>query len=167
MFYPVLTRARSANGRKRRVEFSWSATLIDTNTIFFKNLSIPNQILNIYKRTFTFCCKNEWNDSKCFVWILDAIASGEMVRLAPSLKSQKGAIWTKAPTEFEWWEVDIVFRISGRGRIGADGMAFWYTTEQGDYNGNSFGSSDRWNGLGVLFDSFDNDNAHNNPVSFF
>lgn len=90
-----------------------------------------------------------------------------MVRLAPSLKSQKGAIWTKAPTEFEWWEVDIVFRISGRGRIGADGMAFWYTTEQGDYNGNSFGSSDRWNGLGVLFDSFDNDNAHNNPVSFF
>ncbi|XP_063701654.1 protein ERGIC-53 [Culicoides brevitarsis] len=93
----------------------------------------------------------------------NAIASGEMVRLAPSLKSQKGAIWTKTRTEFEWWEVDIVFRISGRGRIGADGMAFWYTTEQGDYHGNSFGSSDTWNGLGVIFDSFDNDNGHNNP----
>ncbi|KAL0268079.1 UNVERIFIED_CONTAM: hypothetical protein PYX00_010151 [Menopon gallinae] len=26
-----------------------------------------------------------------------------------------------------------------------------------------FGSSDRWTGLGVIFDSFDNDNKHNNP----
>ena len=26
-----------------------------------------------------------------------------------------------------------------------------------------FGSSDRWNGLGLFFDSFDNDNKHNNP----
>jgi len=93
----------------------------------------------------------------------NAIASSEMVRLAPSLKSQKGAIWTKQPTNFDWWEVDIVFRVSGRGRIGADGLAFWYTTQQGDYNGNVFGSSDPWNGLGIIFDSFDNDNAHNNP----
>ena len=26
-----------------------------------------------------------------------------------------------------------------------------------------YGSSDMWNGLGVFFDSFDNDNKHNNP----
>lgn len=26
-----------------------------------------------------------------------------------------------------------------------------------------FGSSDQWNGLGVFFDSFDNDNKRNNP----
>ena len=26
-----------------------------------------------------------------------------------------------------------------------------------------FGSSDKWNGLGIFFDSFDNDNKHNNP----
>jgi hypothetical protein len=26
-----------------------------------------------------------------------------------------------------------------------------------------FGSSDQWIGLGVFFDSFDNDNKHNNP----
>lgn len=39
----------------------------------------------------------------------------------------------------------------------------WYTTEKGDYNGDVFGSSDKWTGLGVFFDSFDNDNKHNNP----
>lgn len=96
-------------------------------------------------------------------FILDAIASSESVRLAPSLRSQKGAVWTKAKTNFDWWEIDVVFRVSGRGRIGADGLAIWYTTEKGDYNGEVFGSSDKWTGLGVFFDSFDNDNKHNNP----
>ncbi|KAJ0170116.1 hypothetical protein K1T71_014044 [Dendrolimus kikuchii] len=93
----------------------------------------------------------------------NAIASGESVRLAPSLRSQKGAIWSKQPINFDWWEVDIMFKVTGRGRIGADGLAFWYTTQKGDYTGEVFGSSDRWNGLAVIFDSFDNDNKHNNP----
>lgn len=42
-------------------------------------------------------------------------------------------------------------------------QAFWYTTTKGDYNGPVFGSSDKWNGLAIFFDSFDNDNKHNNP----
>ena len=25
------------------------------------------------------------------------------------------------------WEVDLTFKVTGRGRIGADGLAFWYT----------------------------------------
>ncbi|XP_049882972.1 protein ERGIC-53 [Pectinophora gossypiella] len=93
----------------------------------------------------------------------NAIASGESVRLAPSLRSQKGAIWSKQPVNFDWWEVDIMFKVTGRGRIGADGLAFWYTAARGDYAGEVFGSSDRWTGLGLMFDSFDNDNKHNNP----
>lgn len=93
----------------------------------------------------------------------NAIASGENVRIAPSMRSQKGAIWTKSKTTFDWWEVDIIFRVTGRGRIGADGLAFWYTENKGAYDGNVFGSSDKWVGLGVFFDSFDNDNKHNNP----
>lgn len=39
---------------------------------------------------------------------------------------------------------------------------FRYTATKG-YEGPVFGSSDKWNGLGVFFDSFDNDNKHNNP----
>lgn len=96
-------------------------------------------------------------------FLLDAIASAENVRIAPSLRSQKGAIWTRSQTNFPWWEVEIVFRITGRGRIGADGLAFWYTSEKGAYTGEVYGSSDKWVGLGVFFDSFDNDNKHNNP----
>ncbi|GLV39697.1 ergic53 [Carabus blaptoides fortunei] len=93
----------------------------------------------------------------------NTIASSENVRIVPSLRSQKGAIWTRQPTNFEWWEVDIVFRVTGRGRVGADGLAFWFTETKGAYDGDVFGSSDQWVGLGVFFDSFDNDNKHNNP----
>ena len=52
--------------------------------------------------------------------------------------------------------------MTGRGRIGADGLAFWFTSTKG-FEGPVFGSSDKWNGLGIFFDSFDNDNKHNNP----
>ncbi|KAH1006628.1 hypothetical protein HUJ05_007342 [Dendroctonus ponderosae] len=96
----------------------------------------------------------------------NAIASSDNVRLAPSLKSQKGAIWTKNPVPFDYWEVDLLFRVTGRGRVGADGLAFWYTQSKGAYDGEVFGSSDKWNGLGVFFDSFDNDNKHNNPYIY-
>jgi len=92
----------------------------------------------------------------------NAIASEESVRITPSLRSQKGMIWSRLMTSFDWWEVEINFRVTGRGRIGADGLAFWYTANKG-FEGPVFGSSDQWNGLGVFFDSFDNDNKHNNP----
>lgn len=92
----------------------------------------------------------------------NAIASEESVRITPSLRSQKGMIWARSPTNFESWEAELQFRVTGRGRIGADGLAFWYTATKG-FEGPVFGSSDKWNGLGIFFDSFDNDNKHNNP----
>ena len=65
------------------------------------------------------------------VSFLDAIASEESVRITPSLRSQKGSIWSKLATTFDWWEVEIQFRVTGRGRIGADGLAFWFTSTKG------------------------------------
>ncbi|UYV62867.1 LMAN1 [Cordylochernes scorpioides] len=92
-----------------------------------------------------------------------------------------GSIWAKNKTNFNWWEVELVFRITGRGRLGADGLvsiclafyslnlsglcvvqAFWYTDRRG-VEGPVFGSNDNWNGLGIFFDSFDNDGKSNNP----
>ena len=61
----------------------------------------------------------------------NAIASEESVRITPSLRSQKGMIWSKQPTSFDWWEVEIQFRVTGRGRVGADGLAFWYSLNKG------------------------------------
>jgi len=91
-----------------------------------------------------------------------ALASPEQVRITPSLRSKKGSLWTRSPTNFEAWEVEVAIRVTGRGRIGADGLALWYTNDRGT-EGDVFGSSDKWKGVGVFFDSFDNDGLQNNP----
>lgn len=101
---------------------------------------------------------------RVFFWSLGghALASRDQVRVTASLRSQKGWMWTKLPTTFDFWEVEITFRVTGRARVGADGLAFWFTSEAGR-DGPVFGSSDYWHGLGVFFDSFDNDGQQNNP----
>lgn len=85
-----------------------------------------------------------------------AIASNDQIRLTPSIRSQKGRIWSKNAIQVADWEIEVVLRVNGRGRVGADGMAIWYTDKMGT-EGPVFGSNDNWNGLGIFLDSFDND----------
>ncbi|XP_068781446.1 protein ERGIC-53-like [Struthio camelus] len=92
----------------------------------------------------------------------NAIPSADQIRITTSLKSQRGSVWTKNKSMFEYWEIEVTFRVTGRGRIGADGLAIWFTEEQG-LEGPVFGAADEWNGVGVFFDSFDNDGKKNNP----
>jgi Legume-like lectin family len=33
-----------------------------------------------------------------------------------------GSVWSKEVNTHEDWEAEVVFRVSGRGRIGADGL---------------------------------------------
>jgi len=33
-----------------------------------------------------------------------------------------GSVWSKEVNTYDDWEVEVVFRVSGRGRIGADGL---------------------------------------------
>lgn len=92
-----------------------------------------------------------------------AIASDEQVRITPSIRSQKGWIWSKNTLSADSWVVDVKLRVTGRGRVGADGMAIWLT-EQPGVEGTVFGSNDQWRGLGIFLDSFDNDALQNNPL---
>uniref|UniRef100_A0AAQ5YXZ0 L-type lectin-like domain-containing protein n=1 Tax=Amphiprion ocellaris TaxID=80972 RepID=A0AAQ5YXZ0_AMPOC len=93
----------------------------------------------------------------------NAIPSADQVRITPSLRSQRGSVWTKNKVAFEHWEAEVTFRVSGRGRMGADGLAVWFTSTQG-LDGPVYGAADQWNGVGVFFDSFDNDGKKNNPA---
>ncbi|MEQ2315051.1 Protein ERGIC-53 [Ameca splendens] len=93
----------------------------------------------------------------------NAIPSADQVRITPSLRSQRGSVWTKNKVSFEHWEAEVTFRVSGRGRMGADGLALWFTSAQG-LDGPVYGAADTWNGIGVFFDSFDNDGKKNNPA---
>lgn len=92
-----------------------------------------------------------------------AIASDDQIRITPSIRSQKGWIWSKNTLTADHWLLELKLRINGRGRIGADGMAIWFTETPG-VEGPVFGSNDNWKGLGVFLDSFDNDALQNNPI---
>uniref|UniRef100_A0A0R3RUF0 L-type lectin-like domain-containing protein n=1 Tax=Elaeophora elaphi TaxID=1147741 RepID=A0A0R3RUF0_9BILA len=101
----------------------------------------------------------------------DAVASNEQLRLAPSMRSRKGKLdvslqglsWNKrVMAESDNFDIEVAFRITGQGRIGADGIAIWYTAQQPTL-GPVFGANDYWTGMGLFLDSFDNDAQKNNP----
>lgn len=90
------------------------------------------------------------------MFVADAIASDESIRITPSLRSKKGErlhlslwaefiyllifrqyintikfsypgqVWSKMKNSNENWEVEVTFRISGRGRVGADGLVCFH-----------------------------------------
>ncbi|XP_018414421.1 PREDICTED: protein ERGIC-53-like [Nanorana parkeri] len=93
----------------------------------------------------------------------DAIAGPDEIRLVPSIKNHKGSVWTRSTSNFTNWEMEVSIRISGHGPNGAEGMALWYTRKPGDL-GPVYGSSDHWDGLGIIFDTFDHDFKGNNPA---
>lgn len=92
----------------------------------------------------------------------DAVPGGDQIRIVPSLRDKSGGVWSKYPFPSDAWQVEVKFRIHGRGRIGADGMVVWLV-EKPSTTGPVFGSMDMWKGLGVFLDSYDNDGAKNNP----
>ncbi|KAI8620747.1 legume-like lectin family-domain-containing protein [Chytriomyces sp. MP71] len=89
-----------------------------------------------------------------YVLLYRAAASNDSIRLASSVPMQQGSIWAQSPNPHAEWQVRLQFKSSGRGHIGGDGLAFWYTMNQGRA-GPVFGSEDAWTGFGLLFDSSD------------
>ncbi|XP_058521252.1 protein ERGIC-53-like [Ochotona princeps] len=92
----------------------------------------------------------------------DAILGLEEVRLVPSLRDRRGAVWTRAPVLFPSWEVEVQLRVTGPGRRGTQGMAVWYTRERSK-EGPILGGPAEWDGVGILFESSAGD-AQDSPV---
>ena len=101
--------------------------------------------------------------------------------MCPSIKSRKGWVWAKNAYSHPHWMIDVSLKVTGRLKHGADGMvcqhsarllttftlllsfathftqAIWFTQTAGTGEGQVFGNTETWNGLGVMLDSFDND----------
>ncbi|XP_051053523.1 protein ERGIC-53-like isoform X1 [Phodopus roborovskii] len=92
----------------------------------------------------------------------DAIPGLEEVRLAPSMKNQSGAVWSKISVSFPAWEVEMQMRVTGLGYQGALGMAMWYIQDRGQISS----VPERlvsWDGIKIFFDSSIND-VQNSPA---
>lgn len=83
------------------------------------------------------------------------VRADQYIRLAATQPSQSGWIFTRVPLTATNWEVEVEFRISGMGSLFGDGMAMWVTKERGE-QGPVFGMKDRFEGLGIFFDTYKN-----------
>ncbi|KAJ3439894.1 vesicular mannose-binding lectin [Anaeramoeba flamelloides] len=92
----------------------------------------------------------------------NALFLSDSVSLTSNTKSQRGSLWGKVKNSFKSWEAEIHFKITGHSKMGAEGFAFWYTKERLQ-TGPVFGNKNKFDGLGVFFDSFDNNGNKDNP----
>uniref|UniRef100_A0A4X1TLC0 L-type lectin-like domain-containing protein n=1 Tax=Sus scrofa TaxID=9823 RepID=A0A4X1TLC0_PIG len=58
----------------------------------------------------------------------------------------------RTPVLFPAWEVEVQMRVTGPGRLGAQGMAVWYTRGRGQVS-SVLGALDSGDSIGILFDS--------------
>ncbi|CAH2059302.1 unnamed protein product, partial [Iphiclides podalirius] len=90
------------------------------------------------------------------------IVTSNYVRLTPDLQSKSGAIWNTAPCNTRNWELQVQFKVHGRGKdLFGDGLALWYVRDRMQ-SGPVFGSRDYFHGLAIVLDTYSNHNgAHN------
>ncbi|CAG9794749.1 unnamed protein product [Diatraea saccharalis] len=90
------------------------------------------------------------------------IVTSNYVRLTPDLQSKSGAIWNTVPCYTRNWEVQVQFKVHGRGKdLFGDGLALWYVRDRMQ-TGPVFGSKDYFYGLAIILDTYSNHNgAHN------
>eukprot|EP01156_Anaeramoeba_ignava_P021989 Anaeramoba_ignava/c20039_g1_i1.p1 GENE.c20039_g1_i1~~c20039_g1_i1.p1 ORF type:complete len:143 (+),score=38.79 c20039_g1_i1:106-534(+) len=87
----------------------------------------------------------------------DAILDGYKIILTEDKTDKQGFIWNNLKNDMKYWTSTITFNIEGK-KVGADGIAFWYTKFKG-ISGPVFGNMEKFVGLGVFLDTYDNDKS--------
>eukprot|EP00297_Palpitomonas_bilix_P003235 CAMPEP_0113880094 /NCGR_PEP_ID=MMETSP0780_2-20120614/7598_1 /TAXON_ID=652834 /ORGANISM="Palpitomonas bilix" /LENGTH=571 /DNA_ID=CAMNT_0000866739 /DNA_START=67 /DNA_END=1781 /DNA_ORIENTATION=- /assembly_acc=CAM_ASM_000599 len=87
----------------------------------------------------------------------------EYIRLTHDEKSKVGWLFNDVPLFSKTFAVDIQFKVTGKRYVGGDGFVFWILKTP-KKAGRTFGHDDLFEGLGIFFDSYDNDGARNNPA---
>ncbi|CAG8526375.1 1639_t:CDS:10, partial [Acaulospora morrowiae] len=86
----------------------------------------------------------------------------DFIRLAPDVPDHSGSIWSQLTNPHKEWEVEMSFRISGNYYLGGRGITFWYTKERAK-EGPVYGSSDKWTGLAIMFETADHKKNREHP----
>ncbi|KAF2003133.1 vesicular integral-membrane protein VIP36 precursor [Amniculicola lignicola CBS 123094] len=90
------------------------------------------------------------------------IRTDKYIRLASDKPSRQGWIFSRVPLTATNWEIIVEFKIHGQGNLYGDGFAMWLTKQRAQ-EGTVFGSVDKFEGLGVVFDTYKN----NRPGTVF
>jgi mannose-binding lectin 2 len=90
------------------------------------------------------------------------IRTDKYVRLASDMPSRMGWIYSRVPLTATNWEIEFEFKIHGQHTLYGDGFAFWLTKQRAQ-QGPVFGAVDKFEGLGIFFDTYKN----NRPGTVF
>jgi hypothetical protein len=96
------------------------------------------------------------------------VISQESVRLTPASANRVGGLWNQKRLFRDSWDIELDFRVGGGGRIGAEGLALWLvapnSTEGAQDDQSVFGFRNKWTGVAIFLDSYDNDGDKANPT---
>ncbi|PWW71855.1 hypothetical protein C7212DRAFT_231423 [Tuber magnatum] len=94
--------------------------------------------------------------SRWFDWGGDTIVRADQyIRLTSDRQQQAGWLWSRLPLTATNWEIEVEFKIHGQGNLYGDGMAMWVTKQRAT-QGPVFGAADKFEGLGIFFDTYKN-----------
>ncbi|KAJ5641154.1 hypothetical protein N7528_000779 [Penicillium herquei] len=83
------------------------------------------------------------------------IRADKYIRLTADRPSQQGWIFSRVPLTATNWQIELEFEIHGAGTLHGDGFALWLTKQRAT-QGPVFGSTDKFEGLGIFFDTYKN-----------
>ncbi|KAL1985071.1 hypothetical protein VTN96DRAFT_8306 [Rasamsonia emersonii] len=83
------------------------------------------------------------------------IRTDKYIRLTSNRPSQQGWIFSRIPLIATNWEIEVEFKLHGTGHLHGDGFAIWLTKERAT-QGPVFGSTDKFEGFGIFFDTYKN-----------
>ncbi|RVD85654.1 uncharacterized protein DFL_003967 [Arthrobotrys flagrans] len=83
------------------------------------------------------------------------IRADQYIRITSDRQHQTGWLWSRLPLTATNWEIEFEFRIHGDGHLHGDGFAFWVTKDRATA-GPVFGSVNKFEGLGIFFDTYKN-----------
>lgn len=86
----------------------------------------------------------------------------DFVRLTQPQPARQGYLWGRIPAKMTDWEVVFEAKIHSEQPEGGEGMAFWFTSRK--MLGPVFGSSDYWEGLAIIIDTYNNDKQGVSPI---
>ena len=90
------------------------------------------------------------------------VVTENYLRLTPAEAGHEGSIWSKRTMPYLEWEIEIQFKVTGARYLGGDGFVLWLTEEREKF-GATFGNQEDFKGVGIVFDTYDNDGRRDNP----
>ncbi|KAG9246982.1 lectin family integral membrane protein-like protein [Calycina marina] len=124
-----------------------------------------NGIRRIQLRTHTLAPPYLDSDMQSRWWDFGGntiIRADQYIRLTSDRPSQEGWVFSRLPLTATNWEIEIEFKVQGNGNLHGDGFAMWLTKQRAQ-PGTVFGHVDKFEGIGIFFDTYKN----NRPGTVF